>query len=173
MSVTHDGTTIKSMTYDEQEVKTWIHDGVRVWSKAENTAITFSPTSMSKSGKHYPYDLNATIYRGIDLSLYKGIQFYVSSAYIDVDNKDQSTSIGVYAYNSNTGTSIGGVGIASNHRHDVDGEKVFSPTSQAGKTLTITFTENTGTGEIRVVGGGTCTCDDGNWALSNAILLAR
>ena len=32
MSITYNGTAIKSMTHDEQEVKTWTHDGVRVWS---------------------------------------------------------------------------------------------------------------------------------------------
>lgn len=143
--------------------------GQDVWKKAVDTAITFSPSSMSKGGG-YPYHLNATIYRGIDLSLYKGIQFYVSEAYIDVDFKNATNMLSVCAYDSSTGTSIGEHWIASNYRYSND---TYTNNSCAGLTLTITFTQDTGTGEIRVVGTGTSTCDGGRWKLSNAVLLAR
>lgn len=165
--------TIKAVDFNGNDLKKVFCDDYQIWSKAVDTPITFSPSSGSKgngSSNFWPYEYTApTIYSGIDLSLYKGVQFYVNHAYINVNFNQKDTYLSVEAYNSE-GTKIGSTTIAYKYRNS---EGTSSTTSYDGKTLTINFTQDTGIGYLKVAAHGGSTTDKLEWTLSKGILLAR
>ena len=147
-----------------------IYKGAKVvWKRVIDTPITLLRSSASAGDPCYAYNINATIYENIDMSLYKGIQFYVDKAYVNALHTGGHTSINVVAYEGET--NVGSQTIASCTNGN-NGEQWLS--SNAGKTLTLEFTSDEGLATLKVVGSTDGTpSSKAEWALSNAVLLAR
>lgn len=142
-----------------------------IYRRAVDTPITLLKSSYSSNETIYPYNVNATIYKDIDLALYKGVQFYVKGASIGANHHGGHTYINVAAYDDSDNNQIGKAQIASGYCN-YQGEQTRS--SEKGKTLQFEFTKNKGTATLKVVGTGDGTnCTGTNWSLSDVILLAR
>lgn len=162
--------------------------GKDIWKKVVDKVISLLVSSKVSNAQCYPYNANATIYKNIDLSLYKGIQFYVYYATIGCSHEGGSANLLVAAFASGT-TEVdlltnntknlngnkGYISIASAYRGYVSaGNNKEYRTSTSQKTLTFDFTESEGEVDLFVVGiGSGAPTPDYNWSLSNAILLAR
>lgn len=157
------------MIFNGNQVRTWWHNGVNVWNCAVDMPITLLKSSASAGDPCYAYNINATIYKNIDLSLFKGVQFYVSDAYVNALHIGGNTSISVVA--SDGETNVGSVGIASGW---VDSAGTRHTSSNKGKVLTIKFTSDEGMADLKVVGATDGTPSSAaRWSLSNVFLLAR
>ena len=181
MSVTHNNTIMKTGTHNSSAIKSWVHNGIEVFKAAVNKAITLITSVYSTSSEKWPYNANAAIYKNVDLSLYKGVQFYVDAAKIKCDFKGYNNNLYVVALPSGTtiyteqGVDVtnakGTIQIAYATRNAAGEE---TRTSQAGKTLTLNFTATSGTVDLAVIGRGSGSTSTGiTWQLSNVILLAR
>ena len=182
MSVTHNNTIMKTGTHNSSAIKSWVHNGIEVFKAAVNKAITLITSVYSTSSEEWPYNANAAIYKNVDLSLYKGVQFYVDAAKIKCDFKGGYNN-NLYVVALPSGTTIyteqgvdltnakGTIQIAYAYRDGNDNE---TRTSQAGKTLTLNFTATSGMVDLAVIGRGSGSTSTGiTWQLSNVILLAR
>ena len=164
------------------------YKGEDVWKKVVDKAISLLVSSRVNNTQCYPYNANATIYKNIDLSLYKGIQFDVYYATIGCSHEGGNANLLVVAFASGTTE----VDILTNNTKNLNGNKGYISiasayrgyssannnkeyrTSTYQKTLTFDFTESEGEVDLFVVGiGSGAPTPDYNWSLSNAILLAR
>lgn len=160
---------IKGCHIGNQIIKAIYKGATVIWKRVVDTAITLLRSSAYAGDPCYAYNINATIYENIDMSLYKGIQFYVDKAYVNALHSGGHTSISVVAYEGET--NVGSQTIASCANGN-NGEQWLN--SNAGKTLTLEFTSDEGMADLKVVGSTDGTpSSKAEWALSNAVLLAR
>ena len=132
-----------------------------LWSDVVDTAITITNSSKSSSNTVWPYQIDGTLYAGIDMSLYKGVRIYVSVAYISASFANTTARIYLVAGNNN-------IEIAGCQNYGSG----TSNSSLAGTTQTILFNGDSGMTDFRIVGDGPTTCKY-VYELANAVLLAR
>lgn len=163
------GARMNKMTHDGYLVTRWFHNGVNIWNYVVDTAITLLTSSASAGNPCYAYQISKTIYEDIDMSLFKGVQYYVDNATINALHTGGNASINVVAYEGEE--VVGQQTIASGW---VDWTGKGYESSSAKKTLTLEFTKDVGMATLKVVGTTDGTpSSKAAWALKDAVLLAR